>query len=155
MPQWAFDATQEALYNRIARQVVNFARWRTEARGEPVPSLWSVDTTVVVLDDFMRLVAAQQNWSRDDVAAAITWCSRDETDTHHRMELVGLEHSMAVFVLVSDRRQGKARARARAGRARAKARAPTAMAPLAPATGTRGTAASSRTGPTEVLVSDR
>ena len=107
VPQWAFDERQEALYNRIARQVVNFARWRTVARGEPVPSLWSVDTTVVVLDDFMRLVAAQQNWSRDDVAAAITWCSRDETDTHHRMELVGLEHSYAVFVLVSDRRQGK------------------------------------------------
>ena len=106
MPQWAFDERQEALYNRISRQVVNFARWRTVARGEPVPSLWSVDTTVVVLDDFMRLVAAQQNWSRDDVAAAITWCSRDEADTHHRMELVGLEHSMAVFVLVSDRRQG-------------------------------------------------
>jgi len=107
VPQWVFDERQEALYDRIARQVVNFARWRTVVLGEPVPSLWSVDTTVVALDDFMRLVAAIQNWSRDDVAAAITWCSRDSTDTHHRMELVGLEHSMAVFILVSDRRQGK------------------------------------------------
>ena len=35
------------------------------------------------------------------------WCSRDDADTHHRMQLVGLEHSHAVFVLVSDRRQAK------------------------------------------------